>query len=351
MAEQARLPDWIIRRGIQHLCGRRLRQADRLNCEANQESIEDFLRMMRGGPVALVPEKANEQHYEVPPRFFEQVLGPHRKYSCCLWDDGVVDLAAAERRALEVTCARAELFDGADILELGCGWGSLTLWMAEQYPRSRITAVSNSRPQRLEIERLSQHRGLNNVRVITADMNDFSPPDRFDRVVSVEMFEHMRNYEELLRRIAGWLKPEGRLFVHIFTHDRLAYRFETEGADDWMGRYFFTGGIMPADGLMARFQRDLALRSHWRWNGRHYARTCNAWLERQDAQRSTLLPVLAEAYGAEQAALWFQRWRMFFMACAELFDFRGGEEWGVSHYLFEKGSRGVPLAETPRGLD
>lgn len=336
LAEQGRLPDWVIRRGIRHLCGQRLLQADRLNCEVNQASIERFLEMMRSSPIALVPELANEQHYEVPPAFFEQVLGPHRKYSCCLWDDGVVDLEQAERRALEVTCERAALVDGDRILELGCGWGSLTLWMAERYPRSQITAVSNSTPQRLEIERLAAQRGLTNVRVRTADMNQFDPGEQFDRVVSVEMFEHMRNYEELLRRISTWLRPGGTLFVHIFTHDRIAYPFETEGPDDWMGRYFFTGGIMPADGLPARFQRDLRLMHHWRWNGRHYARTCNAWLDRQDARAATVLPILGSAYGNDQARLWFQRWRMFFMACAELFDFHGGEEWGVSHYRFER---------------
>ncbi|RPI89607.1 MAG: class I SAM-dependent methyltransferase, partial [Planctomycetaceae bacterium] len=225
-AERGQLPDWIVRRGIRHLCGNRLLQTDRLNCEENQAALERFVEMLRASPVALVPEKANEQHYEVPAEFFEQTLGPHRKYSCCYWDPHVSDLGVAERRALEITCERAELFDGAEILELGCGWGSLTLWMAEHYPQSQITAVSNSASQRLEIERLAAKRGLTNVRVQTADMNVFTPDRQFDRVVSVEMFEHMRNYEELLRRIAGWLKPGGRLFVHIFTHDRLAYTFE-----------------------------------------------------------------------------------------------------------------------------
>ncbi len=336
LAEQGRLPDWIIRRGIRQLCGQRLLHPDRLECEANQASIERFVDLMRASPVALVPEKANEQHYEVPPAFFELVLGPHRKYSCCLWDAGVTDLETAERRALEVTCERAELFDGAEILELGCGWGSLTLFMAARYPQSRITAVSNSAPQRREIERLAASRGLTNVRVLTADMNEFAADGVYDRVVSVEMFEHMRNYEELLRRISCWLRPGGKLFIHIFTHDRLAYTFETDGPDDWMGQYFFTGGIMPADGLIARFQRDLQLERHWRWNGRHYARTCNAWLARQDANRAAVYPILAEAYGTDQASLWFQRWRMFFMACAELFDFGGGEEWGVGHYLMKR---------------
>jgi cyclopropane-fatty-acyl-phospholipid synthase len=335
-AERGRLPDWMTRMGIRKLLAARLAEPDNMDCERNQESIERFVELLRQSPVALVPEKANEQHYEVPPGFFQKVLGKHRKYSCCLWDEGVSTLDHAEERALAVTCARAELFDGARILELGCGWGSLTLWMAAQYPQSRITAVSNSTPQRLEIEKLARERGLTNVQVLTADMNHFQPEGDFDRVVSVEMFEHMRNYEELLRRISTWLRPSGRLFVHIFTHDRLAYPFETDGPDDWMGKYFFTGGIMPSDGLLHRFQRDLSLLHRWRWNGRHYARTCNAWLARQDAERSTVLPILVEAYGAADAELWFHRWRLFFMACAELFDYDGGEEWGVSHYLFGK---------------
>lgn len=334
-AEQGRLPDWIVRRGIRHLCGKRLQQADRRDCEESQAALERFVEMLNSSPIALVPEKANEQHYEVPPAFFEQVLGPHRKYSCCYWTSETRTLEQAEHNALAETCERAELSDGNEILELGCGWGSLTLWMAEKYPNSRVTAVSNSTPQRCEIERLAAARGLGNVRVVTADMNNFDPGQRFDRVVSVEMFEHMRNYRELLKRISTWLKPAGKLFVHIFTHDRLAYPFETEGPDDWMGRYFFSGGIMPADGLFYRFPRDMQVVRHWRWNGRHYARTCNAWLERQDARRDTILPILAEAYGSANAALWFQRWRIFFMACAELFDFAQGEEWGVSHYLFE----------------
>jgi len=335
-AERGRLPDWMTRAGIRKLLADRLAQPDNTRCERNQESIEAFVALLKNSPVALVPEKANEQHYEVPPPFFQQVLGRRRKYSCCLWDQGVTTLDQAEERSLAVTCERARLFDGARILELGCGWGSLTLWMAEKYPRAQITAVSNSAPQRREIESLARERGLANVQVVTADMNDFAPEGLYDRVVSVEMFEHMRNYEELLRRISTWLKPGGQLFVHIFTHDRLAYPFETDGPDDWMGKYFFTGGIMPSDGLLHRFQRDLDLLGRWRWNGTHYARTCNAWLALQDARKATVMPILAEAYCKADADLWFHRWRIFFMACAELFDYSHGEEWGVSHYLFGK---------------
>ena len=235
---------------------------------------------------------------------------------------------------LALTCERAELGFDQDILELGCGWGSLTLWMAEFYPDSRIVAVSNSHSQRAFIEAQCQARGFANVQVMTADMNDFATDRRFDRVASVEMFEHMRNYPELLRRIQGWLKPGGKLFVHIFTHRQFAYPFETAGEDDWMGRYFFTGGLMPSRDLLPRFQEHLRLEEQWSLNGRHYQRTLEAWLRRQDQQRDTILPLFRETYGPDQAQRWFQRWRVFFMACAELFGYRQGEEWGVSHYRF-----------------
>lgn len=237
---------------------------------------------------------------------------------------------------LALTCERAELGFNQDILELGCGWGSLTLWMAEFYPDARIVAVSNSPSQRAFIEARCRERGFRNVQVITADMNEFSIDRRFDRVVSVEMFEHMRNYQGLMERIHAWLKPDGQLFVHIFTHRELAYPFETEGEDNWMGRYFFTGGLMPSRDLLPRFQGALRLKEQWHLNGRHYQRTLEAWLANQDRHRKDILALFREIYGSGEAARWFQRWRMFFMACAELFGYRNGEEWGVSHYRFEK---------------
>ena len=335
-AERGRLPDWMTRAGIRKLLADRLAQPDNTRCERNQESIEAFVALLKNSPVALVPEKANEQHYEVPPPFFQQVLGRRRKYSCCLWDQGVTTLDQAEERALAVTCERAQLFDGARILELGCGWGSLTLWMAEKYPGAQITAVSNSAPQRREIESLARERGLTNVQVVTADMNDFAPEGLFDRVVSVEMFEHMRNYQTLLAKIASWMNPGATLFVHIFTHHRYAYTFEIRDESDWMARYFFTGGIMPSDDLLHYFQRDLRLMEHWQVDGRHYQLTSEAWLANMDANRDALMPVMAQAYGPDQATKWWVYWRVFFMSCAELFGYRGGREWIVSHYLFEK---------------
>ncbi len=334
--EQGFVPDRLIRQSIRWLCRSRLEEIAATDCEATATALRAIIDAMAGSPIAPLPEQANAQHYEVPAAFFDQVLGPRRKYSCGYWPPGVTDLAAAETAALALTCERAGVADGQAILELGCGWGSLTLWLAEHYPAARITAVSNAHAQRQHIEALAAHRGLTNIRVITADMNDFDTEGRFDRVVSVEMFEHMRNYQELMARIHAWLKPGGTLFVHVFSHRHLAYPFETDGADNWMGRYFFTGGLMPSRDLLPSFQDDLKLEEEWHLNGRHYQRTLEAWLANQDRRRAEVLALFRETYGPEQAERWFQRWRVFFMACAELFGYGHGEEWGVSHYRFGK---------------
>lgn len=335
LAERGLAPDWLIRRGIRRLLAQRLVDEfdqDPARAAARTQALMDELAE---SAIAIETDAANEQHYEVPADFYRQALGEHLKYSSAYWPEGVNTLDEAEKAMLAATCEHAELANGQRVLELGCGWGSLTMWMATHYPDSQITAVSNSASQRRWIESRSLELGLHNLKVITCDVNQLELDERFDRVVSVEMFEHMRNYRELLKRVAGWLKPEGKLFVHIFCHRYLAYPFETEGDDNWMGRYFFTGGLMPAADTLLHFQDDLALESRKLYSGIHYAKTARAWLDNVDARRSASRQVMQSVYG-DQADIWLQRWRMFFMACEELFAFNGGKTWLVAHYRFKR---------------
>ncbi|MGB2336469.1 MAG: class I SAM-dependent methyltransferase, partial [Alcanivorax sp.] len=330
MAESGLLPDGLVRFGIRRLLGQRLEQEKQ---RSNRQTFEEALRQ---GPVAVGQDEANEQHYEVDARFYEQVLGPYLKYSSGYWPNPSSTLEEAERVMLAMTCERAELEDGQDVLEMGCGWGSLTLWMAQQYPNSRITAISNSSSQRAFILGRAAERGLDNVDVITADASVYQPQQPYDRVVSVEMFEHMRNHKTLMARIHDWLKPGGKLFIHVFCHRDLTYLFETEGSKDWMAKYFFTGGMMPAYDWLPHCAGDLQEEQRWAVNGTHYARTLEAWLVLADEKQAALTRLLDEIYGKGQGKIWLQRWRMFFMACAELFDYRDGEEWFVAHYLFSR---------------
>jgi cyclopropane-fatty-acyl-phospholipid synthase len=322
--ERMPLPDAVTSAGISFLVDRRMRSLGR-----SPMPDPEFARLLIGQPIAERPDVANVQHYEVPPEFFALVLGPRRKYSCCLYDGG--GLASAEERALRETAAHAGLADGQDILELGCGWGSLSLWMAEHFPNARITAVSNSQGQRGYIEAQAAARGFANLRIVTADMNDFAPDGRFDRVVSVEMFEHMRNWPSLLRRIHTWLRPDGALFLHVFSHRAAPYLFHTEDKEDWIAQHFFTGGMMPSHGLIHHVAETFTVEQEWRWNGEHYARTARDWLANFDRNETAVMDVLRRVYGAD-AALWKRRWRLFFLATAGLFGHAGGEEWGVSHY-------------------
>ena len=337
-AESGAAPDTAVRYGIRRLVRQRLDDLGGGDCERAAAELEAFVEAMRTAPAAPVPHLANDQHYELPAGLFAAALGPHRKYSCCYWPPGVATLAEAERAALEVTCARAELADGQRILELGCGWGSLTLFMAARHPRASVVAVTNSRSQREHVVAAAAQRHLRNVQVVVADMNTFATAERFDRVVSVEMFEHMRNYALLFERVASWLARDGKFFMHIFCHRNTPYAFEDSGPTDWMSRHFFSGGMMPSDDLPLRFQRHLALEERWRWSGTHYQRTADAWLANFDARDALVRPILAATYGEAAAEQWRQRWRMFFMACAELFGYADGQEWYVSHYLFARQS-------------
>lgn len=331
LAERSLIPDRLIRVGIRRLLAERLGTLKGL-----QKSDADWLTELEKKPLAEETEAANEQHYEIPANYFKTVLGKHLKYSSGFWPEGVDGLDESEAAMLQLSCERAELKSGQDILELGCGWGSLSLWMAEHYPESRITSVSNSNSQRHFIEEESRKRGLTNLRVITCDINTFQPEGQYDRVVSVEMFEHVRNHRSLFERIHGWLKPGGKCFVHIFSHHYDTYLFEARSAKDWMSKYFFSGGIMPSSSLLISAASELFVcEDKWFINGEHYSKTLEAWLDKQDANHEEVMQIFHKCYGA-QAKLWFQRWRIFYMACSELFAYNNGVEWPVMHYRFKK---------------
>ena len=336
LLERGLLPDFVIRWGIRRLLRARLAEEHRGSLEAQQQHLMKLILRLRQSPIAINTTEANLQHYELPCAFFERVLGSHLKYSSGYYRAAGDTLDEAEGHMLQLTAERAQLRDGDRILELGCGWGSLSLWMAAQFPNAQITAVSNSRTQKRYIDARAAARGLTNLRVLTCDVNQLTFPGqtRFDRVVSVEMFEHMRNYETLMEKISGWLTPTGTLFVHIFTHKTYAYPFEVRDESDFMAKYFFTGGIMPSDDLLLYFQKDLSIQSHWQVDGRHYAQTSEHWLQNMDRHRAEIEPILAETYGADQVGRWWTYWRVFFMSCAELWGYAGGREWLVSHYLF-----------------
>ena len=336
LAEKKILPDCLIRFGIRSLLVKRIDSLKNDSPEKHQESKQGFINSMDNSPIALVPELANEQHYEIPSKFYDLCLGKNKKYSSCFWKSSTENLNQAEHLSLKLTCQHAKLTDGLDILELGCGWGSLTLWMAKNFPKSRITAVSNSSSQRTYILNQAKLRKLKNINVITCDMNDFKTNQRFDRIVSVEMIEHMRNHRSLFSSIFKWLKPKGLFFMHIFVHRSTPYLFEVKDKDDWMSKYFFSGGMMPSEDLPLHFQDKLTIDEKWVWSGQHYEKTANAWLQNIDKNEAKAIAILEDIYGEKNAKKWLQRWRIFFMSCAELWGFDKGNEWKVSHYLFKK---------------
>ena len=336
LLEQDKLPDSLIRIGIRKLLRRRLKDEKLANTELQQEHLMNLIADLKGSPIAVNTPDANAQHYEVPTEFYQYCLGKHLKYSCGYWKEGVTELDTSEADMLELTCNRAELKNGQDVLELGCGWGSLSMYMSAKYPESNFTVVSNSRTQKIYIDEQAKQRNIPNLAVITADMNNFSIDKTFDRVVSVEMFEHMRNYELLMKKVASLLKPAGKLFVHIFTHKDLAYKFEVKDESDWMSKYFFTGGIMPSDDLLLYFNKDMSIENHRHVSGLHYAKTSEAWLVNMDKHKKEIMPIFENTYGKANAVKWWVYWRLFYMACAELWKYKNGEEWIVSHYLFNK---------------
>jgi cyclopropane-fatty-acyl-phospholipid synthase len=333
LVEKGLVPTPLLRHGIRKLCRERLDELEREYGPDPDGALARWIEGMRSAPVALVPEAANEQHYEVPGRFYDIALGERKKYSSAYYPEKGTTLDEAEVAMLELTCERARLEDGQDVLELGCGWGSLTLFMAERYPNSRIRGVSNSHSQREEILETAARRGLTNLEITTADMNEFDAGARYDRIVTIEMFEHMRNWEELLRRARGWLRDDGYLFQHVFAHASRPYAFEVKDESDWMSRYFFTGGMMPSHEMLDHLDIPFEVVERWKVSGTHYARTAEDWLKNLQDRREDALPVLAETYGNDVAELWYQRWRLFFLACAELFAWDQGNEWFVSHNL------------------
>jgi cyclopropane-fatty-acyl-phospholipid synthase len=339
--EHGWVPDGVIRLGMRRLMLQRLREESLNDNEIRSQRLNRLLDDLRASPIAIETQAANIQHYELPASFFAEHLGPQLKYSCCLYPQGTETLEQAETAMLEQYALRAELADGQRVLDLGCGWGSFSLWMAARFPRSQIVALSNSHSQRAFIEARAAQRGMTNVQVVTGNIVDFEFDDAqlaggFDRVVSIEMFEHMKNYGLLLQKIAHWMRKDAKLFVHIFAHRTLAYHFEVEARSDWMSRYFFTGGTMPSENLLLYFQEHLRVERQWWISGTHYERTATQWLTALDAAKDRVMPILINTYGAHDAAIWLQRWRMFYMAVAELFGFAGGNEWGVAHYRFEK---------------
>lgn len=334
--ETGLLPDWLIRLGVRATIETGLRRRYRASQEKQEAERLALLNKLKHSPIAIAVDQANQQHYEVSAEFFKLVLGARLKYSCCYWPPGIDSLDQAEDAMFQLTCERAQLENGMDILDLGCGWGSFSLWVAEHYPNSKVVAVSNSRSQKDFIDRQCRLRDIQTIQTVTSDVSNLSLNQRFDCIVSIEMFEHMKNYERLLSILSGYLRADGKLFVHIFSHRQFAFEFDASDSANWMAKTFFSGGLMPSDDLLLHFQRDLALCDHWRISGLHYAWTLRAWLDKLDHNKAEVRKALSSIYGADKERLWLANWRLFFIACEETWKIRRGSEYLVSHYLFEK---------------
>ncbi|GBF51971.1 cyclopropane-fatty-acyl-phospholipid synthase [Leptospira ryugenii] len=336
LLEKDIFPDWLIRFRIRQLLELRIKQETKPNAELQLSHKIDYVKNLKNSPIATHTKDANEQHYEVPSEFFQYVMGPRMKYSSGYWPKADTSFAESEEAMLKLTVERAQLKDGMKVLDLGCGWGSISLYVAEKFPKCKVIGVSNSKTQKAFIEARAKERKLKNVTIITQDMNDFTTKEKFDRIISVEMLEHMKNYESLFAKLSKFLVADGKFFVHIFTHKTFAYPFEVIDETDWMAKYFFTGGQMPSDDLFLYFQKDFLIEDHWRVNGTHYAKTSEAWYENLLANKDKIMPILAKTYGESEKTKWFVYWKVFFLACAELWGYKQGEEWFVSHYLFRK---------------
>lgn len=336
LVEKDRVPDFIIRKNIRKLLTQRLQEVNRGSTEAQQAQLMQLIEELKRSEIAINTKDTDDQHNELPTEFYQYCLGRHLKYSCGFWKKGVTDLDTSERDMLQLTCERADLHDGQEVLELGCGWGSLSLYMAVNYPKSKFIAVSDSQSHKRYIDEQVQKRGITNLIALTEDINDFTLNQTFDRVVSVELFEHMRNYQKLLKKISGFLKMDGKLFVHLFSHKEFAYKFEGGDESDWMSKYFFTGGIMPSSHLLLYFNDHVTVEKHWHVNGTHYSKTAEAWLQNMDKHKKEIIPLFIQTYGEEKALKWWVYWRIFYIACSELWGYNNGDEWMISHYLFNK---------------
>jgi len=336
LLEKNIFPDWLIRIRIRQLLDLRIKQEKKENAEAQLAHKINYVKSLKESPIAVHTKDANEQHYEVPSEFFTYVMGPRMKYSSGYWPYSSTSFAESEEAMLKLTVERAELSNGMRVLDLGCGWGSISLYVAEKFPKCKVVGVSNSKTQKQFIDQRAKERGLKNLTILTQDMNEFSTKDKFDRIISVEMLEHMKNYEKLFEKLSKFLNVGGKFFVHIFTHNTFAYPFEVIDETDWMAKYFFTGGQMPSDDLFLYFQKDFLIENHWRVNGTHYAKTSEAWYNNMLSNQDKVLEILSKTYGEKEKTKWFVYWKVFFLACAELWGYRNGEEWFVSHYLFRK---------------